>query len=235
MYRMARSYLILSLLTVAAFAGNTVFAQEKDPAYSVIAAGIVRANKLGIQQDSLFQADFMLDPGLSPTKSISTTTLLRFIDPWRWHWIVITPWDWLRGFIIEIPRPPFPIPEPWPFVIRVEFDDPGDMVMNMPGIRPLERGTQFITSLMFKGDSAFLRAGRIPVMDEANAAFVMEGSDFEIQDPAGKTLLQGTIDKLEASPSKPACEGDTDGDGDVDASDLGSFRLDFGRRDCPTM
>jgi hypothetical protein len=31
-----------------------------------------------------------------------------------------------------------------------------------------------------------------------------------------------------------SCEGDFDGDGDVDGSDLAIFAADFGRADCPS-
>ena len=35
-------------------------------------------------------------------------------------------------------------------------------------------------------------------------------------------------------PIVPPCEGDFDGDGDVDGSDLAVFAADFGRTDCDT-
>lgn len=50
---------------------------------------------------------------------------------------------------------------------------------------------------------------------------------------AGQIYLHGTIDaQLVIMP--PPCEGDFDGDGDVDGSDLAVFAADFGRTDCAT-
>jgi hypothetical protein len=109
------------------------------------------------------------------------------------------------------------------------------MVMTMPGIPPTERGTSFMTTLAFQADSPFLREGRIPNLAEISNGFVKEGSSFRVMSPQGEELLRGTVEELKASPSAPPCKGDTDGDGDVDASDIREVRLDFARTDCPLM
>ena len=49
---------------------------------------------------------------------------------------------------------------------------------------------------------------------------------------AGYDLYPGFWYTLEAIFIEP-CEGDFDGDGDVDGSDLAVFAADFGRTDCP--
>ena len=43
----------------------------------------------------------------------------------------------------------------------------------------------------------------------------------------------GFIWVLVGAPVLNLCEGDFDGDGDVDGSDLAIFAADFGRTDCP--
>lgn len=224
----------LTIATVTSLAGRPAFAQKVEPAFSATAAGVIGDNQLGIRPGSPFRTDFMLDPGLSATPSLSTDRLIRFLDPWRWHWIVGNPWDWLRGFIFEIPRE-IPGPDPGPLVLQAVFDDSHDMVMDMPGFPPQERGTAFVTTFMFRADSPFFKEGRLPTMEEVNRDFVKENSSFRVLDPSGRELLRGTIDSFMAAPSAEPCEGDTDGDGDVDATDVRTFRSDFGRNECPLM
>jgi len=48
---------------------------------------------------------------------------------------------------------------------------------------------------------------------------------------AGMQHFSVTIVRLESEFEN--CEGDFDGDGDVDGSDLAIFAADFGRTDCP--
>lgn len=236
MYRVITSCLSLVLLLLTAVLGaSSVYAQEIEPAFSAIAEGVIGDNELGIKSGERFRTELMIDPGLTPTLSVSTPDVLRFIDPWRWHWIVGTPWDWLRGFIILIPRLPIPGPDPGPLTIEAVFDDSQDMVMDMPGIPSLPRGTSFVTKLMFEAESAFFKQGRLPTMDEMNGLFVRDGSSFEILGPDGKSFLRGSIDVLKATPSEPPCKGDLDEDGDVDQSDVRLFRSDFGRLECPLM
>jgi hypothetical protein len=230
MSHILRSYLILFLLAATSIAGNFVYAAELEPAFSVTGVVTVGDNKLGVKPGEQIFTDFMLDPSLTPTLSISTQTNLVFIDPWRWHWRA---WDWLRGFIILIPRLPIPGPDPVIIQIQAVFDDSQDMIMDMPGIPPLARGSAFITELAYPADSAFLKEGRLPNLKEISNGFLR--GTFQVKDPNGGMLLSGKVDSLKATPSEPACKGDLDGDGDVDATDVRGLRLDFGRTNCPLM
>ena len=47
----------------------------------------------------------------------------------------------------------------------------------------------------------------------------------------GQEVMFLSLPGIVVSPS--ACEGDFDGDGDVDGSDLAVFAADFGKTDCP--
>ena len=231
MYSTSRRYLVLCLILVSSVIGDNAFAQTTvKPAYSVTGEVTAGDNQLGVTPGERIYLDFMLDPGMTPTLSISTNERLVFVDPWRWHWRL---WDWLRGFIVWLPR--FPIPGPDPAVLQIQavFDDSQDMVMTMPGVPPLARGSSFLTNLEFPGESAFVREGRLPSLDELNTGF-MKGS-FRVLDPQGKVLLDGKVDAVKGTPSAPPCKSNSDGDGDVDASDVRVLREEFGRRDCPLM
>lgn len=219
--------------TVAALcAAGSVAAQNEKAAYDVTATVTVGDNEMGVRPGEQIFLDFMLDPDLSPTRSLSIQPNVRvFIDPWRWHWRL---WDWLRTFIIRIPMIPNPGPDPGPLTIEAVFDDTQDMIMEMPGSPPLARGSAFITTLNFESNSPFFREGRVPRLQEMIDAKLVSGQ-FRVEDPAGKPLLTGTVTLLRASAAAEPCRGDIDGDGDVDATDAGLFRRDFGRRNCPLM
>ncbi|MCD2448793.1 hypothetical protein GO003_000040 [Methylicorpusculum oleiharenae] len=222
---------MLTLITAWSFINPAGAADDKsEPAYSVVGEVTAGENKLGVAPGEQIFTDFMLDPSLIATEALSSRERLIFIDPWRWHW---RRWDWLRGFVIEIPRIPGPGPEP--FVLRVQavYDDAQDMIMEMDGVPPLEKGSSFITELSFPTDSAFLKEQRLPNMDEINNGFI-KGS-FRVEDPQGEVLFKGSVDGLKATPAEPVCKGDVDGDGDVDTRDTRTIRLEFGRRDCPLM
>jgi hypothetical protein len=206
-------------------------AENSEPAYSVVGEITAGENNMGVHPGERIFTDLMLDPSLIPTLSLSTLDRLIFVDPWRWHW---RKWDWLRGFVIEIPR--LPIPDPGPlFVLKIQavYDDAQDMIMAMPGVPALEKGSSFITELSFPTDSAFLKEQRLPTIDELNRGF--EKGDFRVEGPQGEVLLRGTVDALKATPAEPVCKGDLDGDGDVDPTDVRTLRVDFNRRNCPLM
>lgn len=225
-----RNNLILCLCALFSIMHTAIAADEKsEPAFSVVGEIIAGENKLGVQPGERFFTDFMLDPSLIPTLSLSRERLI-FVDPWRWHW---RKWDWLRGFVIEIPRLPIPDPGPWVLKIQAVFDDDQDMIMPMPGIPALEKGSSFITELSFPANSVFLKEQRLPNMEEINTGF--EKGSFRVEGPQGEVLLKGNVDALKATPAEPVCKGDLDGDGDVDAADTRSLRVEFGRRNCPLM
>lgn len=50
----------------------------------------------------------------------------------------------------------------------------------------------------------------------------------------GKVVTEGRLNLYNSLTSAPTCEGDFDGDSDVDGSDLAVFAADFGRTDCGT-
>lgn len=211
---------------------NTAIAQEKaEPAFSVVGEITAGDNKLGVQPGERIFTDFMLDPSLIASSALSSQRLV-FIDPWRWHW---RRWDWLRGFVVDIPRLPLPDPGPELFVLRIQavYDDDQDLIMAMPDVPPLEKGSAFITELSFPSNSLFLKEQRLPNLEEINNGFV-RGS-FRVENPQGEVLLRGNVDGIKATPAEPVCKGDLDGDGDVDAQDTRSLRVEFGRRNCPLM
>lgn len=223
------------LLSTALLAGGNATAQSEEKAYNVTATVTVGENQMGVPRGEQIFLDFMLDPGLSPTPSLSRLAIEQrvniFIDPWRWHWRL---WDWLRTFVIWIPVIPNPGPDPGPLRIEAVFDDAQDMIMPMPGMPPTQRGTAFITTFNFAGDSPFFRQGRVPTMGELNSARLV-GGNFRVEGPDGKQLLTGEVTLLRAFTAEEPCRGDLDGDGDVDASDVRLLRLEFGRRNCPLM
>lgn len=221
-----RNSLIIAMLAITPFF-NAALAETGG--YSVVGEITAEENKMGVKPGDQIITEFMLDPGITPTLSLSTRENLVFIDPWRWHWRL---WDWLRGFIILIPRQPIPGPDPVIFQIRAVFDDAQDMIMEMPGVQPLERGSAFVTELSVPSDSEFLKEGRLPNIDEINGSL---GGTFKVEDPQGEVLLRGKVETLKATPSEPACKGDLDGDTDVDISDVRTLRLEFGRKNCPLM
>ena len=222
---------LFALCAMQALTGaNVAAAESEDPSYSVTGGVTVNENQLGVEPGSRILLDFMIDPGLSPTLSLSNQNVIVFIDPWRWHWRL---WDWLRGFIIRIPRLPIPDPGPWRMQIETVFDDRQDMIMTMPGIPPLPRGSAFLTEMQFRPDAPFAKDGRLPSMREMNENFM--GGSFMVVDPAGKELLSGKLDDLKGSETAPPCKGDGDQDGDVDASDVANLRREFGRKNCPLM
>lgn len=232
MWHNVKQVLSVGCTVAALFAAGTVAAQNEKAAYDVTATVTVGDNQMGVAPGEQIFLDFMLDPDLSPTRSLSIQTNLQvFIDPWRWHWRL---WDWLRTFIIRIPRIPNPGPEPGPLTIEAVFDDAQDMIMAMPGSAPLARGSAFITTLNFPSDSPFFREGRVPRLQEMINARLVSGQ-FRVEDPAGRSLLTGTVTLLRASPAAEPCRADIDGDGDVDASDVAFVRREFGRRNCPLM
>ena len=65
----------------------------------------------------------------------------------------------------------------------------------------------------------------------ANTAQISPCAD--LLDPAGCFVSLETIPVYNMVIQ--ACEGDFDGDGDVDGSDLAVFATDFGRTDCPIL
>lgn len=223
--------ILLALCAMPALMSVNVFAAEvEEPAFSVTGGVTVGLNQLGVKQGEKIFLDFMLDPGLSPTLSLSSQNIMVFIDPWRWHW---RRWDWLRGFILRIPRLPIPGPGPWAMQIEAVFDDRQDVIMPMPGLPPLARGSAFLTGIDFRSDAPFAKEGRLPTMRELNDNFL--GGSFMIVDERGEPLLEGTLDELKGSETAPVCKGDADADGDVDGTDIRNLRLEFGRRDCPIM
>lgn len=223
--------ILLALCAVQALLWVDALAAESDPpAFSVTGAVSVGANQLGVSEGTKIFLDFMLDPGLSPTLSLSNQNFTVFIDPWRWHW---RQWDWLRGFIVRIPRLPIPEPEPWRMQIESVFDDTQDMIMPMPGLPPLARGSAFITDIEFRADAPFAREGRLPTMEELNRSFI--GGTFMVVNEKGERVLTGKLEELIGSKTAPVCKSDGDADGDVDASDVNNLRREFGRRDCPLM
>lgn len=214
----------------ALFYANVSAAESDQPAFSVTGAVTVASNQLGVDPGSRIFLDFMLDPGLSPTLSLSNQNFTVFIDPWRWHW---RQWDWLRGFVLRIPRLPIPDPGPWRMQVEAVFDDRQDMIMPMPGLPPLARGSAFITDIEFRADAPFAKEGRLPTMDELNSSFI--GGTFMVVSDKGERLLTGKLEDLKGSETAPVCKGDGDADGDVDATDVGNLRREFGRKDCPLM
>ena len=64
---------------------NVTAAESDQPAFSVTGAVTVANNQLRVEPGSRIFLDFMLDPGLSPTLSLSNQNFTVFIDPWRWH------------------------------------------------------------------------------------------------------------------------------------------------------
>jgi hypothetical protein len=58
---------------------------------------------------------------------------------------------------------------------------------------------------------------------------------FMVVDPKGQMLLDGTVDAVKGTAAAPPCKTDTDGDQDVDATDVLVMRQEFGRRNCPLM
>ena len=223
--------ILLALCAMQALISVNVFAAEvEELAFSVTGRVTVGTNQLGVTLGEKIFLDFMLDPDLSPTLSLSNQNIIVFIDPWRWHW---RQWDWLRGFIVRIPRLPIPDPGPWRMQIEAVFDDRQDMIMPMPGLPPLARGSAFLTEINFRSDAPFAKEGRLPTMRELNDNF--QGGSFMVVNEKGEQLLIGTLDELKGSETAPACKGDGDADGDVDATDVGNLRRDFGRKDCPLM
>ena len=232
MWLSVKHVLSITCTVAALFAAGTAAAQTEKAAYDVTVTVMVGENQMGVHPGEQIFLDFMLDPDLSPTRSLSIQSNVRvFIDPWRWHWRL---WDWLRTFIIRIPRIPDPGPDPGPLTIEAVFDDAQDMIMEMPGSPPLARGSAFMTRLEFPSDSPFFREGRVPTLQEMIEAKLVRGQ-FSVVDPEGKPLLVGTAIELRASKAAEPCPGDIDGDGDVDATDAVFFRRDFGRRNCPLM
>jgi hypothetical protein len=222
---------LLAVCVIATSASvNVVAAESKEPSFSVTGGVTVGPNQLGVAQGERIFLDFMLDPGLSSTLSLSSQNILVFIDPWRWHW---RRWDWLRGFIVRIPRLPIPEPDPWTLQIEAVFDDRQDMIMAMPGLPPLARGSAFITDIQFRPDAPFAKEGRLPTMRELNENFV--GGSFMVVDDKGERLLIGKLEDLKGSETAPVCKGDGDADGDVDGTDVRNLRAEFGRKDCPLM
>ena len=222
---------LLAVCAILALASINVWAAEReDPSFSVTGGVTVGANELGVAPGEKIFLDFMLDPGLSATRSLSNQNVVVFIDPWRWHW---RRWDWLRGFILRIPRLPIPDPGPWRMQIETVFDDRQDMIMAMPGLPPLARGSAFLTEIDFRSDAPFAKEGRLPTMRELNENFV--GGSFMVVNEKGERLLTGRLEELKGSETAPVCKGDADGDGDVDPTDIRKLRLEFGRTDCPLM
>ena len=158
----------------------------------VIAEGVIGENNLGLKESTAFEVDFMLDLALEP---VSPNI---FIDPWRWHWVVGRPWDWLNGFQIEVipefdPVPPVNGPID---LLRVTatFDSDDDMVME------LGFGSQFVQELFFEDGSlvSAAREGRLP-NDSEMMNFV--AGRFAIMDETGADRLMGTFDRVNPNPS----------------------------------
>jgi hypothetical protein len=76
---------VLSLILVASMAGSALAQTSGEPAYTVEAQVTPGDNQLGVKPGETIFLDFMLDPGITPTASLSTEERLVFIDPWRWH------------------------------------------------------------------------------------------------------------------------------------------------------
>ncbi len=162
--------------------------EPMSPELPIMTSGVIGENSLGLTVGTAFNTEFMIDLMLRPEPNTPSV----FIDPWWWHWIVYNPWDWLRGFRIEIelevPRPGGP--DPWDLMrIVAEFDEPEDMVMG------LDRGSQFVQELYFP-------VGSLSQQELPNARTLQgfSGGDFKIFDPAGQQLLSGSVDGLDPAP-----------------------------------
>ncbi len=158
----------------------------------VIAEGKVGENDLGLKKSTVFEVDFMMDLALEPVGQNV------FIDPWRWHWVVGRPWDWLNGFQIEVipefdPVPPVNGPIDLLRIIA-KFDSDDDMVMG------LGFGSQFVQELFFEDGSLVPAAkeGRLP-NDSEMMDFV--AGKFAIIDETGANRLMGTFDRVNPNPS----------------------------------
>ena len=121
-----RNKLLFCLCTI--LGGMNIAVAADETPFAVVGEITAGKNEMGVEPGERFFTDMMIDPSLIPTLSLSSREWIRFIDPWRWHW---RKWDWLRGFVIEIPRIPFPEPDPGPLlVLRIQavYDDAQDMI-----------------------------------------------------------------------------------------------------------
>lgn len=180
---------LMAPVTCLAGDAGAVIIQQVPEHISVITIGTVGENKEGIAPGTLHQTDFMLDLTLRPVQPG------LWIDPWRWHWIVGKPWDWLFGFRIEVVLDipwPGPGPDPGPLDrlrLVVPYDDPQtDMVMG-------ELGTEFIQDLYFPRGTLSLE--RLPTVAELAKS---RGGFFQIMSPTGERLLEATIDRVDPDP-----------------------------------
>lgn len=227
---------------------KSVFPEPKIMSLTLL--GKIEANSLGIQPGTQHSAALQVNLDRLPLPNV----IGRFRDPCWWHWIVGKPWDWLRGFIIDIeinvPRPGDP--NPWDRMrIRTTFDEPQlDMVMG-----PLEKGTVFQQDLYFPAGS--LSTKQLPQEDVMEA---FSGGNFAIISPEGEQLLGGTFDKLiQAAPDSDkdgvddfsdncavdanadqrdtdgdgygnVCDADLNNDGIVSVRDVAQFKRNFGQQ-----
>jgi len=159
------------------------------PEMDVMATMTIGENKLGIEPGTVSQADFMIDLGLAPRV---IDDRLIFVDPWRWHWNVGRPWDWLWGFEIEVfPRLPWPGPDPFIDQLRivVPFDDKRDQVMG------LEFGSKFVMEMNYLPGTLNPKA-----LPNAPTMRKLISGQFSILGPNDEKLLEGTIDNVDANP-----------------------------------
>lgn len=136
--------------------------------------GVASVNELGMGTgpgDS-FGVEFMLDTALPRT---GLPPLFR--DPWWWHFFLPRPrpWDWLRGFEVELLGNRM--------LLTATFDDMvDDMVMG------LGLGSRFITTIDFQ--PGVLAANSLPGPDDFAH---ITAANLEILDPAGARQFAGDM------------------------------------------
>jgi hypothetical protein len=173
-----------------------------------LAIGTVETSSIaGLQVGDEFRTELMLDPGLQLTEI--DPGVFRVVDPWILHvHRFVSPIAWLNGFTLEVPREPFPGPDPPPWdVLRViavydnEIPDGGDP--NMPDevmIDEIPVGSQIVLNLEYP-DGTLFPAGATapPILPDALSPFPV-GGQLMILDPQGETLASGVVNRVVPEP-----------------------------------